>query len=224
MLNNYNLFNNEKVNELTATFLEIKNYHTSIVEKFILELINCYELNDLCKNISFLCSNSFYLGMYSERGKQLFINYKKIIEIFNQISVDNYFIKSNLYRIVLHEIKHILQHKMVNNCDSELCQLFKYEFRNGYNCMLPSEINADIESLLVILNNYDKSHALYDKQFTFSFNLINSFYEPESIVGNFCKNNKIQIVNIDMINKFLYGLDDRFVKEKNNKNDLLLMR
>lgn len=217
MLNNYNLFNKEKVDELTSTFLEIGNYHTDIVEKFILELINYYELNDLCKNISFSCSNSFYLGMYSERDKQLFINYKKIIETFNKVSVDNYFIKSNLYRIVLHEIKHILQHKMVNNCDSELCQLFQYEFSNGCDCVFPSEINADIESLLVILNNYDKSHTSYDKLLTFSLNLINSFYEPECIVGNFCKNNKIQIVNIDMMNKFLYGLDDRFVKVKKFK-------
>ena len=77
--------------------------------------------------------------------------------------------------------------------------------------------NADIESLLVILNNYNKSHILYGKQLIFSLNLINSFYEPECIVGNFCKNNKIQIVNIDMMNKFLYGLDDEFVKVKKFK-------
>ena len=82
MLNNYNLFNNDKVDELISTFLETCNYRTDIVEKLILELINYYELNDLCNNISFLCPNSFYLGMYSERSKQLFINYKRI-QTFN---------------------------------------------------------------------------------------------------------------------------------------------
>lgn len=100
------------------------------------------------------------------------------------------------------------------NRDSLLCQLFQYEFSNGCNHILPSEINADIESLLVILNNYNKSHILYDKQFTFSLNLINSFYEPQCIVRNFCKNNKIQILNIDKMDKFLYGLDDGFIKVK----------
>lgn len=216
MLNNYNLFNNEKVDKLTSVFLEIKSYHTNIIEKFILELINYYELNDLCKDISFLCSNSCYLGMYSEKYKQLLINYKKIIETFNKVSTDAYFIKSNVYRLVLHEIKHILQHKMVNNCDSELCRLFQCEFSNGCNHILPSEINADIESLLVILNNYNKSHILYGKQLAFSLNLINSFYEPQCIVRNFCQNNKIQILNIDKMDKFLYGLDAGFVKRKNN--------
>ena len=214
MLNNYNLFSNEKVDELASTFLEISNYHTGIIEKFILELINYYELSDLCKEISFLCSNSCYLGMYSAKYKRLLINYKKIIVTLNRVSTDNYFIKSNVYRIVLHEIKHILQHKMVNNCDSELCKLFQYEFSSGCNHILPSEINADIESLLVILNSYNKNHILYGKQLAFSLNLINSFYEPECVVGNFCKNNKIQILNLDKIDKFLYGLDDELAKER----------
>lgn len=214
MLNNYNLFNNEKVDELTSTFLKIKNYHTNIVEKFISELINYYELNDLCKDISFPCSNNYYLGMYSTKYKQLLINYKKIIEIFNRISTDDYFIKSNVYRIVLHEIKHILQHKMINNNDNELCKLFQYEFNNGYDHILPSEINADIESLLVILKNYNKNHILYCKQLVFSLNTINSFYEPECIVGNFCKNNKIQILNVDRLDRFLYGLDNEFFKAR----------
>ncbi len=212
MLNNYNLFNSEKVDELTSTFLEINNYHIDIVEKFILELINYYKLNDLCNDISFLCSNSCYLGMYSAKYKQLLINYKKIIETFNKVSADDYFIKANIYRIVLHEIKHVLQHKMVNNCDSELCQLFQCEFSKGYNCILPSEINADIESLLVILNNYNKNHILYNKQLAFSLNLINSFYDPECIVGNFCRNNKIQILNVDRMDKFLYGIDNKSKK------------
>ena len=179
MLNNYNLFNNEKVNDLTLTFLEMKNYHIDIVEKFILELINYYELTDLCKDISFLCSNSCYLGMYSEKYRQLFINYKKIIDTFNKISIDDYFIKSNVYRIVLHEIKHILQHKMVNKRDNQLYQLFQYEFNNDHNLTLPSEVNADIESLLVLINNYNKSHNLYEKQLAFALNLIKSFYDPK---------------------------------------------
>ena len=89
MLNNYNLFNSEKVDELTSTFLEINNYHIDIVETFILELINYSKLNDLCNDISFLCSNSCYLGMYSAKYKQLLINYKKIIETFNKVSADD---------------------------------------------------------------------------------------------------------------------------------------
>ena len=214
MLNNYNLFNNEKVDDLTSTFLEIKNYHPDIVEKFILELINFYELNDFCKDISFLCPNSCYLGMYSEKDKQLIINHKKIIETLNKISINDYFIKSNVYRTILHEIKHILQHKMINKRDGELCQLFQYEFSNGCSNILPSEVNADIESLLVILKNYNKSNILYDKQLTFSLNLIYSYYEPQCIVKNFCQNNNIQILNIDRMNKFLYGLDDEFIKVK----------
>lgn len=214
MLNNYNLFNNEKVDDLTSTFLEMKNYHIDIVEKFILELINYYELTDLCKDISFLCSNSCYLGMYSEKYRHLFINYKKIIDTFNKISIDDYFIKSNVYRIVLHEIKHILQHKMVNKRDNQLYQLFQHEFSNDHNLTLPSEVNADIESLLVLINNYNKSHILYEKQLAFSLNLINSFYDPKCIVGDYCQKNKIQISNIDWVDKFIYGLDDGFIKIK----------
>ena len=202
----------KKVNDLTLTFLEMKNYHIDIVEKFILELINYYELTDLCKDISFLCSNSCYLGMYSEKYRQLFINYKKIIDTFNKISIDDYFIKSNVYRIVLHEIKHILQHKMVNKRDNQLYQLFQYEFNNDHNLTLPSEVNADIESLLVLINNYNKSHILHEKQLAFSLNLINSFYDPKCIVGDYCQNNKIQISNIDWVDKFIYGLDDEFIK------------
>ena len=45
-----------------------------------------------------------------------------------------------------------------------------------------------------------------------SINLINSFYDPECIVGNFCRNNKIQILNVDRMDKFLYGLDNRSKK------------
>ena len=69
-------------------------------------------------------------------------------------------------------------------------------------------------SLLVILKNYNKSNILYDKQLTFSLNLIYSYYEPQCIVKNFCQNNNIQILNIDRMNKFLYGLDDEFIKVK----------
>lgn len=214
MLSNYNLFNNEKVDELTSTFLEIKDYNTDIIEKFILKLLNYYELNDLCKDISFICSNSYYLGMYSKKRKQLLINYKNIIKTFNKLSADDYFVKSNVYRIVLHEVKHILQHKMVNNRDNELYRLFQYEFSNGCDNIFPSDINADIESLLVILKNYNKGHALYTKQLTFSLNLINSFYEPQCIVRNFCQNNKIQISNIDRLDELIYGLDNRLIKIK----------
>lgn len=214
MLNNYNLFNNDKVDELISNFLGIKEYHVDIIEKFILDLINYYGLNDLCEDIVFFNPDSLYLGMYSERRKQLFINYENIIETFSKVSIDNYFIKANLYRIVLHEIKHILQHNMVNKGDSELCKLFQYEFSNGFSGILPSEVNADIESLLVILNAYNRNHVLYKSQLIFSLNLINSFYEPECIVSNYCKNNKIQIENIDMENKFLYGIDNQYIKIK----------
>ena len=103
---------------------------------------------------------------------------------------------------------------MVNKRDNQLYQLFQHEFSNDHNLTLPSEVNADIESLLVLINNYNKSHILYEKQLAFSLNLINSFYDPKCIVGDYCQKNKIQISNIDWVDKFIYGLDDGFIKIK----------
>lgn len=213
MLNNYNLFNNEKVDELTSTFLKMKYYNPDILEKYIIELLNHYNLNNYCNNVSFSNDKNYFLGLYNIRQKELLINYKMIIESLKKISEDNYFIASNTYRIILHEIKHILQHKISDSEDNELFKIFQTEFNNNNNknSILPSEVNADIESSLVILKNYDKNHYLYEKQLTFSINLINSFFIPKSIVNYYCIENKIQLPKIDSINKFIYGIDNELI-------------
>lgn len=206
MSDNYNLLNDEKVDALISTFLK-KKYNISIIEKFIIELINYFNLDTFCSDIS-LSNNDYLLGAYSKKNKKLFINYKKIIENINKISNDDYFTKANIYRIVLHEIKHILQHKMVYLQDNQLFQIFNAEFNNGCDCLVtPSEVNADIESSLVLIKNYNPYHILYDKQLVFSINLINSYFFPKCIVHDYCLKNNIILANINQLDKFVYGLD-----------------
>jgi len=217
MLSNYNLFNDDKVDDLTSTFLEMKCCQPSTMEKYIIELINYYSLEMYCNNISFSDSNPHRLGLYNNKQKELLINYKEIIKCLEKISVDDYFITANVYRIILHEIKHILQHKMIQVKDNKLFQLFQNEFFNGSKDFIsPSEVNADIESSLVIAKNYNKNHYLYDKQLIFSSNLINSFHIPKCIVSDYCKNNKIQFltIDLDLFNRFVYGFDTELIDHK----------
>ena len=208
MLSNYSLFNDDKVDDLTSTFLEMQCYLPSVLEKYIVELIEYFKLKMYCSEIVFLDENTYCLGLYNNKQKKLFINYKEIVKKLQKISSDNYFITANIYRIILHELKHILQHKMVNNKDYQLFLLFQKEFLNSINTFIgPSEVNADIESTMVILKNYRKANYLYDKQFVFSYNLINSFHIPKCIVSEFCKENNLQFLNIDLLARFIYGFD-----------------
>lgn len=214
MLSNYNLFNDEKVDALMSTFLE-KNCDINTIEKFIIELMNYFNLEIFCSSIS-LSSNDYLLAAYSRKNKELIINYKKMLENFSKISNDYYFIKANIYRIILHEIKHILQHKMVYSQDNQLFKIFQTEFHNGIKCLIaPSEVNADIESTLVLIKNYNSNHILYDKQLAFSANLINYYYFPKCIVHDYCLNNDIKLVNIDSLEKFIYGIDYDLTSCKN---------
>lgn len=123
MLNNYNLFNN-KVDNLTSTFLEMECYLPNTLEKYIVELIKYFRLEMYCSDIVFLDENTDCYGLYSNKQKKLLINYEKIINKLQIISSNNYFIKANIYRIILHEIKHVLQYKMVDNEDFQLYILF----------------------------------------------------------------------------------------------------
>lgn len=214
MLNNYNLFNVDKVDDLTSAFLRMKCYQSSILEKYIIELINYYSLESFCSSISFAESVNCF-GLYNNKQKEILINYKKIIKHLEKVSTDDYFITANVYRIVLHEIKHILQHKMVQKKDNQLFQLFQNEFLNGNKEFIsPSEVNADIEASLVIAKNYDRNHSLYDRQIVFLSNLINSFHIPKCIVGDYCKNNMFQFLNIDLLDRFLYGFDTELIDNK----------
>lgn len=214
MLGNYNLFNDKKVDELMSAFLK-KNCDISTIEKFIVELINYFNLEIFCSNISW-SNNDCLLAAYSRKNKELIINYKKMFENFNKISNDDYFVKANIYRIILHEIKHILQHKMVYLQDNQLFKIFQREFYNGIKCLVaPSEVNADIESTLVLIKNYNSNHNLYDKQLTFSANLINYYYFPKSIVHDYCLNYGIKLVNVDPLDKFIYGIDYNLISCKN---------
>ena len=57
MLNNYNLFNN-KVDNLTSTFLEMECYLPNTLEKYIVELIKYFRLEMYCSDIVFLDENT----------------------------------------------------------------------------------------------------------------------------------------------------------------------
>lgn len=215
MLNNYNLFNNEKVDELASIFLEMKTIKTNDLENFIIKMIEYYNLELFCNKINFSNNENNIFGLYNFKQKEILINYKKIINCLSKISSDYYFINANVYRIILHEIKHILQHKMVNNKDNQLYLLFQNEFSNSVKkSICPSEINSEIESTLVILKNYKKCNNLYNKQFVFSINLIKSFYFPKTIVNEFCKENNIEINGLELLDKFLYGIDEEYIYKK----------
>lgn len=215
MLNKYNLFNDKKVDELTSTFLEKKSYESNIMENFIIELIQYYDLMDYCTNISFCEYNNQYLGLYNFSQRKMFVNYKRIIELLKNVSNDDYFILANVYRIILHELKHILQHKMIQAKDYELFKLFFNETSISANeDIKPSEINAEIESSMVIIKNYNHSNFLYEKQLTFSIKLINSFFYPKKIVENYCIKNNIILHSIDKMDELLYGINDEMLKIK----------
>lgn len=207
MLNNYNLFNN-KVDNLTSTFLEMECYLPNTLEKYIVELIKYFRLEMYCSDIVFLDENTDCYGLYSNKQKKLLINYEKIINKLQIISSNNYFIKANIYRIILHEIKHVLQYKMVDNEDFQLYILFQKEFLNKNKTSIgPSEVNAEIESTMIILKNYNKDNYLYNRQFIFSYNLINSFYIPKCITCEFCKKNNLQFLNMNSFDRFIYGFN-----------------
>ena len=209
--NNYNLFNNEMVDEITSAFLNnspLKNNH---LERVIIELIRYYNLNSLCNDISFEnVTNCF--GLYNYQTKKILINSKLLIDNLSKISSNEYFIKANIYRIILHEIKHILQHKMILKKDNRFYKLFEMEFdiSNRLKNIKPSELNADIDSSLTILKNFNKSFLAYQNQFIYTIRTILSYYSYTQTILDYCKENDICIDNIDMIDKVLYGLDGNF--------------
>lgn len=218
MLNNYSLYNIDKIDELTSIFIEKKSFKKNDLEKFIAELIDYYHLQILCYNICFE-GNVDCFGLYNSKQKQILINCRRIVECLEKVSVDNYFINANICRIVLHEIKHILQHDMILKKDNCLFQLFEYEFfSNKEQIMKPSEVNADIESSMVIIRNYDKNHYLYNKQLLFTTNIISSFHSPQCVVKEFCKENNLFLKETDLLNRFLYGIDLNFVEYVRAKN------
>ena len=101
---------------------------------------------------------------------------------------------------------------MVNDKNEELFKIFDYEFNNANGSLIkPSEVNADIESSLIIIKNYDKNHILYNNQLVFTINLINSFFNPICIVNDYCCNNKIKLSNVNSIDEFIYGLDNKII-------------
>ena len=101
--------------------------------------------------------------------------------------------------------------KSKNNGDSNF-KIFDYEFNNANGSLIkPSEVNADIESSLIIIKNYDKNHILYNNQLVFTINLINSFFNPICIVNDYCCNNKIKLSNVNSIDEFIYGLDNKII-------------
>ena len=84
--NNYNLFNNEMVDEITSAFLNnspLKNNH---LERVIIELIRYYNLNSLCNDISFEnVTNCFGLYNYQTKKIYLFSN-KVLMDLFKVIN------------------------------------------------------------------------------------------------------------------------------------------
>ena len=209
--NNYNLFNNEIVDEITSTFLNNYPLKDNSLERVIIDLIECYNLKSLCTDISFEnVSNCF--GLYNYNNKKILINSKSIIYNLSKINTNEYFLKANVYRVILHEIKHILQYKMILKKDNQIYKLFEMEFNisNMLKNLKPSEINADIDSSLTVLKNFNKSFLTYQNQFIFTINTILSCYLRTQSVHNYCKENDICTDNIDMIDRVLYGLDDDF--------------
>ena len=209
--NNYNLFNNEIVDEITSTFLNNYPLKDNSLERVIIDLIECYNLKSLCTDISFEnVSNCF--GLYNYNNKKILINSKSIIYNLSKINTNEYFLKANVYRVILHEIKHILQYKMILKKDNQIYKLFEMEFNisNMLKNLKPSEINADIDSSLTVLKNFNKSFLTYQNQFVFTINIILSCYLHKKSVHDYCKENNICINNIDMTDRVLYGLDDDF--------------
>ena len=103
------MFNNGIVDEITSTFLNNSPLKDNSLEKVIIDLIECYNLKSLCTDISFEnVSNCF--GLYNYKTKKILINSKSIIYNLSKINTNEYFLKANVYRVILHEIKHILQY------------------------------------------------------------------------------------------------------------------
>lgn len=210
----YSIINNEEVNELSLAFLNSLSNSNESTHSFIKNLLDILSLSEMCKNIS-IDNNPYSLASYNYPTKQIRLNTDLITKKLSSISNDKYFIKSNLCRIVLHEIKHVLQYKMLKNKDNDLYKLFDCEFNllRKQSLIKPSEINADIESSLLILNLYTQDNCTYYQQLGYTLNLINQYCNTK-LVSQFCETNNINIElsKMDELTKFIYGFENNKTK------------
>lgn len=213
----YNLFGNEKAGELTSAFLNTSFFYCEDLMEIIINLLEMYHLSSLCNDISFDNVGDCF-GFYNYSQKQLLINVSAIKNCISKVSIDDYFIKANMLRIALHEIKHILQYKMLTKKDNQLYKLFETEFHYYFNMKIrPSEINAEIDSLLTVLKAFDKSNPFYSKQLSYTANLIFNYYKSEYTIEEFCFQNNLHFTNISSLERILYGF-------KNNQINLVLKK
>lgn len=216
----YNLFNNSEVDEIALAFNSENTIYENTINKAIDNLIELFELGNICTSTNYnICD--YYLARFSIREKSITINYKYIVSQLKKISNNQIFINLNLYRIILHEIKHALQHKIIISKDVNIYQIFDYEFNTLLNlsAIKPSEINADLESSYVVYNMFEKTHEEYIKQLLFTYNIIKKSYNKKHTVLDFCKENDINYNNIcnNFLEELLYGMyndltDDMIVK------------
>ena len=141
---NYNLYNNEFVKNEFNILNSKKNLYINKVDNAVNFLINEFDINDLCRNIEYNLNHQF-LGCYSFNEKKIVLNLDYLINKIKGISYDEKFINLNVYRIILHEIKHILQYKIAFNFSNDLSVVYNYELKNTCKFSF-MEANADLES------------------------------------------------------------------------------
>ena len=223
MLSNfdYNIFGNLKTDELSSVF-NTKSLNCSNIRKTIDDILSLYCLTDYCNRI-FINNSDFYCASYSFNDKAITINYNYIMKSLFNISKNDYFATMYLYRIVLHEIKHVFQYKMLAERENNLYKIFENEFLIGnsnYSKFQPSELNANFDSSLTILKLYDYNDVDYERQLIFVCRLINNYCFSNESVLNYCKENNINIFDTNLIDSCLYGL----TKDINKYAKLILKR
>ncbi|MEG3037128.1 MAG: hypothetical protein RR832_06180, partial [Bacilli bacterium] len=133
------------------------------------------------------------------------------------ISKSNDFINVNIYRIILHEIKHILQHEMIDS-KKDLYNIYDHEFnsRINHSIIKPSEINAELESSIYVLNLLDKESDNYIKQLSYLFDLIKKIYFEYNNSIKYCIDNNIKYSTIGFTDYeiFVNGLTNKLEKNK----------
>lgn len=127
--------------------------HNDVISKTIIlinDYINSHKISDYIQDIVF-DSNLIGYACYNHNTKKIVINLEKIyFQIcFTFGKVDNKTYLSVLQKVILHEIRHAIQRKIVNINFQPFSLLYRDSFNNSHNVsdlILPTENNSVLYS------------------------------------------------------------------------------
>jgi len=131
-----------------------KLYDTNFIESFLKVAINYYELNDWVQNINIKFLNNpgeKYIAVYDYLEKSITV-YKSQLKEFIEEKGDSILYK-NLYliQILLHELEHASQNKLIYTSDTIEAQILKYSMTRDERDFLNKR---DSKSRIITYLNY----------------------------------------------------------------------